>query len=149
VKAVGSPFRFRCPACGKALGARLDQAGKKARCSCGQTPVVPGPRPAPANPLRQTPGFVWAVLGIGLFGVALLVATQWPQKAREQAEKRADDVALLVQEYEAAGDQAAARKLMGKAVWTGGDADRMTAVAALVRSLPGRAAKGGPRGKDG
>lgn len=32
---------FSCTACGKRLKARCEQAGKKARCSCGQAIIVP------------------------------------------------------------------------------------------------------------
>src|SRR5713101_4392455 len=34
-------FRFACPACGKTLKAKPEQAGKRAQCSCGQPVVVP------------------------------------------------------------------------------------------------------------
>jgi uncharacterized protein (TIGR03067 family) len=36
-------FRFACPACGKRLKATAEQAGKKARCSCGQSVTIPSP----------------------------------------------------------------------------------------------------------
>ena len=50
VMIVDAYFRFPCPnpACGKRLKALLDQVGKRVRCSCGQSLVVPD-HPVPAD----------------------------------------------------------------------------------------------------
>ena len=50
-------IRFPCPACGKRLKAPQAHAGRRARCSCGQSVVVPSPEPLPLDdaPLTSSP----------------------------------------------------------------------------------------------
>jgi hypothetical protein len=46
-------IHFRCPGCGRALKARADKVGRKARCACGATVVVPEAGETPVLPVEE------------------------------------------------------------------------------------------------
>jgi WD40 repeat protein len=50
-------IRFVCsnPSCGKRLKAPPEHAGQRARCSCGQSVIVPSPEPLPLDPAPLPP----------------------------------------------------------------------------------------------
>jgi hypothetical protein len=64
-------MRFPCPTCGKRLKSPPQNAGRKARCNCGQQVVIP----APARGVEDTAAKRWAVAPAAMPVSAIQVAT--------------------------------------------------------------------------